>query len=333
MLTRESPRSKPKDKRSEKMGRTLRVVRELYGIDQIELISAAGVSQPTWSRIEAGSRSIRDTELDKVLLRLGVSKQRFEGMMLRKPIHEAAIHWMVPCFRRAGIVVDADALMRWLEIDPAAAAPGSISTAAAQPVDGAGADMVHQVRKLWCLGDGVPVGDMSVLLGLQRVVLLPALVKKAGAGMLKFAGEEALGVIVVPDSKPSCFQRWEAAKMLYVLLCRFRGGKRGRSPSEADQTAFAQELLLPNTAMNAVLNWIRRHKVEDERLVVPTIHHVAAMFGVPRRRVWDVLAMRRPEWKARASAVGEDADECAPKAAQNIPPWLAFLRATARAKV
>lgn len=62
------------------LGRRVREVREAAGISQDEARTALGVSQPTYSRIEAGERPLKGDELVLLADRLGVRASAITGL-------------------------------------------------------------------------------------------------------------------------------------------------------------------------------------------------------------------------------------------------------------
>lgn len=64
----------------EALGRRVREVREAQGVSQDEARMAIGVSQPTYSRIEAGQRPLKGDELIALADRFGVRASAISGM-------------------------------------------------------------------------------------------------------------------------------------------------------------------------------------------------------------------------------------------------------------
>lgn len=305
--------------KAEKMGATLRALRLRHGLDQESAAAMAGVAQGTWSKFESGRNSVTKVCLGKFLNAVGIEAAAFDRMW-RRPNPPAMLRWSTQAIGPDEKVVDEVTLIKWLGLDPLAAK--IVTKTPAAPVSGIGREMAANVRHAWEVGRLTPLADLSVIFGQNGIILLPAAIKRGGAGMIILGDKEVFGVVAVVASDSAADQRWNAARLLCSLLCRARTGGRGAIPSDEDLDHFAQEFLLPGDALNANLNWVA-HRGNPAKHLLATVIYVVCSYGIPYPRVRERIVHLNHKSAPLLPPTIPAAD---PARVSTIPSWLAYLR-------
>lgn len=289
-------------------GRRVRAARELANKSQGSVARVFGMSQPTYSRLEAGQvnpERVTATALDELSVLLGRSMNYFlQGSPVRDRVRIAARQKdeqdvrerIEPVLELLDADADLDLLDRertagsnpaWLRLrEQFRADSGRASKARAVAA-------AEQVRVLLGLDSG-PIEDLASLLeerlGLDLAVLD---LGEDVSGVVAFDDERNVALVSVNCEQPYACQRFTMAhELAHVLFgdghAYREDGPGSRSPAEQRADKFAQALLLPAAAIRARLT--RCGYEAGQRMSFDDACRLASEYGVSPRAAWIALA-------------------------------------------
>ncbi len=298
-------------------------------IDELNLVQKEmgrriGFSQPTWSRVKTGNRKLTKEELQTALNALEISRADFDRRVKLRSLPSGKLKWVVAARDESGVPLNFQDVMTLLGIAPSAMAVGSEGPGVMRGAGRSdGKRLAQRVRFRWGLGSHAPIGDMSMVLGPRSIILLPAEISQSGSGILTLRTlTHKREIIVVPDKQPPDEQRWAAAEMLAGLRRRFRSADLEAESGEKFVADFAREFLLPESAIDLLLERLVRRK-HPNHLIVAAVKILAEVYGAPISQVWRIVLEQDPSLERCIHLAQSD-----PPRLRSVVtnPWLGFLR-------